>query len=137
MIHAISVRTKPGVDFQDITEAVQEAVSAGGVESGTCFVFVPHTTAAITLNENADPAVLEDIAARLEAVAPQRGQYHHSEGNGPAHVKASLVGNCVMLLVDRRRLVLGTWQGVFLCEFAGPRERKALVKVVADAEERK
>ena len=136
MIHAISVRTKPGVGFQDITEEVQEAVSAGGVESGMCFVFVPHTTAAITLNENADPAVLEDIAARLEAVAPQRGQYHHSEGNGPAHVKASLVGNCVMLLVDRRRLVLGTWQGVFLCEFDGPRDRKVLVKVVADAGER-
>ena len=137
MIHAISVRTKPGVDFQDITEEVQEAVSEGGVESGMCFVFVPHTTAAITVNENADPAVLEDIAACLEAVAPQRGQYHHSEGNGPAHVKASLVGNCVMLLVDRRRLVLGTWQGVFLCEFDGPRERKVLVKVMEDAEEKK
>ena len=130
--HRLSVITRSKVEFQNITRAVQEVVDSSRVESGVCYVFVPHTTAAVTLNEQADPSVVEDIAEQLESIVPQQGNYHHSEGNSPAHIKASLFGSFSMVLVDDGRLVLGTWQGIFFCEFDGPRSRSVLVKILPD-----
>jgi len=130
--HRLSVRTRSKVEFQNITRAVQEVVDSSRIENGVCYVFVPHTTAAVTLNEQADPSVVEDIAEQLESIVPQQGNYHHSEGNSPAHIKASLFGSSEMVLVDDGRLVLGTWQGIFFCEFDGPRNRSVLVKILPD-----
>jgi secondary thiamine-phosphate synthase enzyme len=99
------------------------------VQSGICHVFVPHTTAGLTINEHADPNVTRDIAAQLDSMVPQHSHYQHAEGNAPAHIKASLIGSSVTVFVEEQRLVLGTWQGIFLCEFDGPRQRTVLVKV--------
>jgi len=107
-------------------------VKSADVQSGLCYVFVPHTTAGITVNEHADPSVVEDIATQFEAMVPQHHGYRHMEGNAPAHIKTTLVGNSETLLVENGKLVLGTWQGVFLCEFDGPRNRTILVKLVSD-----
>lgn len=128
----LSIRTRSRVDFEDVTEKVQGVVESSGIESGVCYVFVPHTTAGITVNEHADPSVVQDIAARLEALVPQHNNYRHTEGNAPAHIKASLVGNSETLLVESGKLVLGTWQGILLCEFDGPRNRTILVKIMSD-----
>jgi secondary thiamine-phosphate synthase enzyme len=130
--HRLSVRTRSKVEFQNITRAVQEVVDSSRIENGVCYVFVPHTTAAVILNEQADPSVVEDIAEQLESIVPQQGNYHHSEGNSSAHIKASLFGSSEMVMVDDGRLVLGTWQGIFFCEFDGPRSRSVLVKILPD-----
>ncbi len=132
MIHRVGVSTKARVEFRDITGEVQAMVKASGIEDGICHVLVPHTTAAITVNENADPSVAADITAQLEAIVPKHSDYHHMEGNAPAHIKASLVGNSQTLLVEGGKLALGTWQGVFFCEFDGPRNRTILIKIVPD-----
>jgi len=108
----------------DITKRVAEAVRASGVQEGLCFIYVPHTTAGVTINENADPSVREDILACLERLAPAAARYRHAEGNADAHIKASLVGSSASVIVEGGKLVLGTWQGIFLCEFDGPRNRK-------------
>lgn len=131
MIHRLSVDTKARVEFVNITRLIQDVVSSSGVKNGLCHIFVPHTTAAVTVNEQADPDVVDDIVAQLDALAPQRDKYLHTEGNAPAHIKASLLGDSETLLVENGRLVLGTWQGIFFCEFDGPRNRSVLVKVVA------
>ncbi len=131
-MHKINLRTSSRVDFQDITPKVQDIVRSSGTESGLCYVFVPHTTAAVTVNEHADPSVATDIAAQLEVVAPQHNRYRHLEGNAPAHIKASLIGTSATLPIESGKLVLGTWQGIFFCEFDGPRDRKILVKIVPD-----
>ena len=131
MIHKLSINTRARVEFQNITRLVQDAVSSSGIKSGVCYVFVPHTTAAITINEQADPDVVEDIIAYLDALVPQHGKYRHTEGNSPAHIEASLLGSSATLMVENGRLVLGTWQGVFFCEFDGPRNRSVIVKVMA------
>jgi secondary thiamine-phosphate synthase enzyme len=131
MIHRLSVNTKARVEFVNITRLIQDVVSSSGVKNGLCYIFVPHTTAAVTVNEQADPAVVEDIIAQLDALVPQRGKYRHTEGNAPAHIKASLLGSTETLLVENGRLVLGTWQGIFFCEFDGPRSRSVLVKIMA------
>ena len=132
MVHRVSIRTNSRVDFQDITPQIQGVVRDSGVESGTCHVFVPHTTAGITLNEHADPSVADDIAAQLESMVPAHSKYRHMEGNAPAHIKASLAGDSETLLIEDGRLILGTWQGIFFCEFDGPRNRTVLVKIVPD-----
>lgn len=132
MIRTLNIKTRSRVEFQNITRAVQEVVDASRIENGVCYVFVPHTTAAVTLNEQADPSVVEDIAKQLEAIVPQHDDYHHSEGNSPAHIKASLFGSSEMIMVDDGRLVLGTWQGIFFCEFDGPRNRSVMVKILPD-----
>ncbi len=116
-------------EFVDITGRVREAVAASGVADGACRVFVPHTTAAVTINEGADPAVTRDIIMELDKVIPHRDGYAHAEGNSAAHIKASLVGSSETILVSGGSLVLGTWQAVYFCEFDGPRTRKFLVKV--------
>jgi len=132
LIHKVDIKTKSRVEFQEITQKVRDIVGSSGVRSGVCHVFVPHTTAGIMVNEHADPSVVEDIAAQLELMVPQHKNYRHKEGNSPAHIKASLVGNSQALFIEERRLVLGTWQGIFFCEFDGPRNRHVLVKIVAD-----
>jgi secondary thiamine-phosphate synthase enzyme len=132
LITRLKVTTRARVEFQDITSQVQEAISSSGIEDGACYVFVPHTTAGITINEHADPSVVMDISEQLSRMIPQRGDYRHLEGNAPAHIKASVVGNSQTLLIEGGRLLLGTWQGLFFCEFDGPRQRTVVVKLIAD-----
>lgn len=125
----IAVRTEGAQQFVDITQQVRMVVRESGVKSGECHVFVPHTTAAVTINENADPNVRKDILNRLEEVAPSSGNYLHTEGNAHAHIKSSLVGASLVVFVEAGQLVLGTWQSIFLCEFDGPRTRNVMVRV--------
>ena len=132
MITRLKVTTRAKVELQDVTAQVQEAVRASGVQSGVCYISVPHTTAGVLINESADPDVGRDILAQLERIAPESGSYRHREGNAPAHVKASLVGSSQALPIEGGRLLLGTWQGIFLCEFDGPRQRTLLVTLLAD-----
>ena len=118
----------------DLTGIVQQVVRDSGVVDGICVVFIPHTTAGVTVNENFDPDVKHDVLSKLAALVPEHESYYqHAEGNSDAHLKASLVGNNATLLVDGGRLVLGRWQGVYFCEFDGPRMRDVLVKVLGDA----
>ena len=132
MLQRVGIKTSSRIEFQDITPRVQELVASSGVENGVCYILVPHTTAGVTVNEHADPSVVEDIADQLEVMVPRHNDYRHMEGNADAHIKASLVGNSEVLFVDGGRLVLGTWQGVFFCEFDGPRNRTVLVKILPD-----
>jgi secondary thiamine-phosphate synthase enzyme len=132
MIQTFQVKTSSRTEFIDITRSVQEAVKKTGAEDGVCTIFIPHTTAAVTINENADPSVFHDILMELDKIVPFKDQYHHMEGNAPAHIKASLVGCSQTVFVESGRLVLGTWQGIFFCEFDGPRNRKVHVKVISD-----
>ena len=123
----INVRTRSRIDMVDITASVQEKVSAAGLNSGICLVYVPHTTAGITINEGADPAVCQDILKKLNELVPANAGYQHMEGNADSHIKASIMGSSVTLMVEDGQLVLGTWQKIFFCEFDGPRSRKVLV----------
>ncbi len=131
-MHRLSFRTRSKADLQDITLEVQKAVQSSGVASGVCHIFVPHTTAGITLNEHADPSVVDDITTSLDTLAPENIRYRHMEGNSPGHIKTSLIGSSVAVFVEDGQLVLGTWQGIFLCEFDGPRNRTILIKVIPD-----
>ncbi len=125
-----NVSTRSRTDFIDITSDVSKAVSGSGVKEGIAVVFVPHTTCSVTINEHADPAVVEDIEGHLaKAVPPNRG-YRHSEGNADSHIKTSMFGSSETIIVEGGRLVLGTWQGIFLADFDGPRTRKVFVKVI-------
>ena len=130
MVQRLSVRTSARMQFVDITRDVQDAVKSSGVSDGVCTIYVPHTTAGITINENADPDVTRDIMDTLERLVPRDASYHHIEGNADSHVKASLMGSSVNVFVENGRLVLGTWQGIYFCEFDGPRSRQVHVKVV-------
>lgn len=132
MLNTLTVRTGSRSEFLDLTGQIQEAVRESGVQEGWCHLFVPHTTAAVTINENADPSVKADILMVLNKIIDDKGPYRHLEGNSPAHIKASLIGPQLTLLVSGGRLVLGTWQGVYFCEFDGPRSRRLHLKVVAD-----
>ncbi len=126
-----SIQTQSRSQMIEITRRVQELVSQYGVEEGFAMVHVPHTTAAVTINENADPDVKHDLLRKLETLIPQRETYYqHGEGNSDSHVKTSLVGNSVMALISEGKLVLGTWQGIQFCEFDGPRTRQFMVKIV-------
>lgn len=127
----LTINTTARCEMIDITDRVAEAVRRAGVRDGICHVFTPHTTAAITINENADPDVPRDILQALERIVPLSGDYRHAEGNTAAHVKASLFGASQTVLIKDGRLVLGTWQSLFFCEFDGPRTRKVLVGVTA------
>ena len=131
-IQEFSVRTRTRTEFLDISAQVSKIVQESKVQSGMAIVFVPHTTAAVTINENADPSVQHDLLADLNRLIPFAGPYQHSEGNSAAHIKSSLVGPSETLLIDNGRLVLGTWQGVYFCEFDGPRTRKVWVKIISD-----
>lgn len=125
-----TIKTGRRTHFVDITEAVGEAIRELGIEKGVVQVFVPHTTAGITINENADPDVVADMDAALERMVPWEGRYRHGEGNSAAHVKASLMGSSVMVPVENGAVSLGTWQAVYLCEFDGPRSRRVNVQKV-------
>lgn len=127
-METIEIATHARTQAVDITARVQEAVARAGVRNGVVVVASAHTTAGLTVNENADPDVMDDLLAALERLVPRRGPYAHSEGNSDAHIKASLVGLSVSLPVQEGRLVLGTWQGVYFCEFDGPRRRRVFVQ---------
>lgn len=128
MISTISIRTRNRSEMIDITAEVTEQLQKAGLEEGVCHLYVPHTTGAITINEGADPSVATDIQTMLNTLVPWEDSYRHLEGNAAAHIKSSLVGNSVMVLVESGRLKLGTWQAIFFCEFDGPRSRKVYIK---------
>ncbi|MDA8432962.1 MAG: secondary thiamine-phosphate synthase enzyme YjbQ [Nitrospiraceae bacterium] len=132
MVRYINVKSRTRTEFIDITDKVQEVLKEAGIVSGICYLYVPHTTAAVTVNEGADPSVQRDIQALLNKLVPFEGDYHHREGNSSAHIKASLIGTSETVLVDEGRLVLGTWQSVFFCEFDGPRHRRVALKCIGD-----
>jgi len=125
------VTTHVRTELLDITDKVKDAVAQSKVSSGMCFVYVPHTTAAVTVNESYDSDVARDITAALSKLVPHRGGYAHSEGNADAHIKAAMVGSCQAIPVEEGRLALGRWQGVFFCEFDGPRQRRVHVQVLS------
>jgi secondary thiamine-phosphate synthase enzyme len=120
----ISVKTHSRIDMVDITPLVQREISKGGVTEGLCVVYVPHTTAGVTINEGADPAVCQDITRKLSELVPPNEGYRHMEGNADSHINASIMGSSVTVLIESGRLVLGTWQKIFFCEFDGPRSRR-------------
>ena len=123
----LEIQTQARTELVDITARVQAAVAELGVKTGAVTVFVPHTTAGVTINENADPDVVTDITAALEKLIPWNGHYRHGEGNSAAHIKAGLMGSSVRVLVENGRLQLGTWQSIYFCEFDGPRTRLAWI----------
>lgn len=127
----ISLQTHSRVEMIDITAAVQKAVREEKIEEGVCLVYTPHTTAAVTINENADPDVPRDIIAALDKAVPFSANYRHAEGNSAAHVKSSLVGASELIIIEKGRLVLGTWQSIFFCEFDGPRSRKVFISIIS------
>ncbi|MDR1837451.1 MAG: secondary thiamine-phosphate synthase enzyme YjbQ [Treponema sp.] len=127
-----SVRTGGQTDWLNITGEVQKAVAASGVREGICVIFVPHTTAAVTINENADPDVPHDVNLALNVISPDRREFRHNEGNSAAHTKSSLVGPSLTLIVTGGRLLLGTWQGIWFNEYDGPRTRKVHVRVMGE-----
>jgi secondary thiamine-phosphate synthase enzyme len=125
----VNVKTRARTEMVDITSMVQAEISKSGVTEGICTVFVPHTTAGVTINEGADPDVCQDVIAKFSQLVPPNDGYRHSEGNSDSHIKASLVGSSVSVLVEGGRMLLGTWQKIFFCEFDGPRSRKVFVKL--------
>jgi secondary thiamine-phosphate synthase enzyme len=129
MTKNITIKTALRTEFVNITSSVQKVVSQSGVKSGICYVYVPHTTAGVTINEGADPSVVEDIITALNKLIPNKAGYRHMEGNSDAHIKASLLGSSQAIIVEDGRLLLGTWQAVFFCEFDGPRSREVTIKI--------
>lgn len=132
MSFSFSLRTSKKEELVDVTGKIQELVTKSGLKNGLVVIYVPHTTCGVTINENADPDVQSDLLMALKKAIPDTLPYSHLEGNSPAHVKASLVGSSQIVLVEEGRLQLGTWQGIFLCEFDGPRLRQVWVKILAE-----
>ena len=130
MTQTFSVKSLKQTELIDITRPVQEAVQKAGVKEGLCVIFTPHTTAAVTINENADPSVPRDILMELNKIVPFEDRYQHTEGNSPAHIKSSLIGCSELLFIESGKILLGTWQGIFFCEFDGPRNRQVHIKVI-------
>ncbi|MBI3694103.1 MAG: YjbQ family protein [Acidobacteria bacterium] len=130
MIHKFKIQTKTRNGMVDVTSEVQKVVERSGVESALACVFTPHTTAAITINEHDDPDVARDIVKTLEKLVPQKGDYRHYEENSDSHIKSTLAGCSQTVIIDDGRLQLGTWQGIFFCEFDGPRQREVWVKIL-------
>jgi len=126
----IQVRTSKATEMVDITEKVERAISEEEIAEGVCYLFVPHTTAGITINEGADPSVRQDILKELDQVIPREDDYRHTEGNAAAHIKASLVGSSVVVFLQGGKLCLGTWQSLYLCEFDGPRRREVWMRII-------
>jgi len=129
MIETIGVSTRERTELIDITSLIRKAVGDSGVMDGSCLVYIPHTTAAVTINENADPMVKRDILMILNRVIPFSDDYHHAEGNSAAHIKATLIGSSERIIVKDGDIVLGTWQGIFFCEFDGPRSRRVVLQI--------
>lgn len=131
-MESFGIKTRSRTELVDITREIDEIVKMSGVVSGICFVYVPHTTAGVTVNESYDLDVARDISVTLSRLVPAGAGYHHTEGNADAHIKSVLVGCFQAIPVENGRLALGRWQGVFFCEFDGPRERRCLVKIIGD-----
>ncbi len=131
MFSQLSIHTNGRTEFIDITYKIQNAINESKIKSGICQIYVPHTTAGITINENADPSVARDIQMELNKVIPFDDNYHHLEGNAAAHIKASVIGASTSVIIEDGRVCLGTWQGVYFCEFDGPRHRKVWLKILA------
>lgn len=129
----LTVATSQRTELVEVTAKVQKVVTQAGVKQGMCYLYVPHTTAGILINENADPDVARDITKSIDRLVPHEGDYRHSEGNSDSHIKATLVGGSLHVFVENGKLVLGRWQGIFFFEFDGPRERQLHVKIVRDA----
>ena len=127
----LDVRTNSQTQFIDIAQEVQQAISKSGIKSCICQIFIPHTTAGVTINENADPSVTRDILMELNKVIPFSDGYHHQEGNSAAHIKSSLVGCSLAVIIDGGQIQLGTWQGIYFCEFDGPRSRRLWLKIIS------
>ena len=132
----ITVKTHSHTELVDITNEIQSVLKAVNFTSGICMLYVPHTTAGITINESADPSVRRDILMVLNQMVPWKADYRHMEGNSPAHIKTSLMGTSQIVAVEDGRMVLGTWQGIFYCEFDGPRTRKLHIKLISDLNSR-
>jgi len=130
MSSQFSVSTHSSTELVNITSQVQNELKRAEIKSGICIVYVPHTTAGITINEGADPAVAKDMVMELNKIVPLQDEYAHAEGNSAAHIKTSLFGSSVQIPVEEGRLSLGTWQSVFLCEFDGPRNRRVIVQLI-------
>lgn len=131
-MEVLRVKTRRRTQLVDVTEQVERVVASGGVASGVCYVYVPHTTAGVIINEHFDPDVATDLEGVFERLVPRSGPFRHAEGNSDSHAKAVLTGTSQMIFVEQGKLVLGQWQGVFFCEFDGPRERKMWVKVIGN-----
>lgn len=129
MIHEFSIKTERE-NMYDITSRVKDAIAKDGIKGGYCIVYCPHTTAGITINENADPDVIHDLLLGLDKAFPDLNEFRHMEGNSTAHLKASFTGSSQMIIIEEGRLVLGTWQGIYFCEFDGPRNRRFYVKTI-------
>jgi secondary thiamine-phosphate synthase enzyme len=129
--NVLDVKTSFRTQFVDLTSQIKQLVARVGIPKGICYLYAPHTTAAITINENADPSVVQDIIKQLDKLVPWQDNYRHTEGNAAAHIKAGILGTSQFVLINDGQLVLGTWQGIFFCEFDGPRQRKVLVKIIA------
>jgi secondary thiamine-phosphate synthase enzyme len=130
MLKYLNVKSRQRNEFIDITQRVEEVLAEAGIKSGVCYIYVPHTTAGVTINEGADPSVQQDILATLSGLIPHEGGYRHAEGNSDAHIKSSLIGSSQYVVIDGGKLVLGTWQSVFFCEFDGPRHRRVALKLI-------
>lgn len=130
MIQEIAVATATQVELRDITYEIQQAINKAGIKEGLAILFVPHTTAAVTINENADPDVAVDMVNGLNELIPMQNQYRHREGNSAAHIKSSLIGASEQIIIRNGKLLLGTWQGIYFCEFDGPRTRKLQIKLI-------
>ena len=130
MLIKLDITTNAHTEMKDITRLIQTAVTDSGVKDGICTIFIPHTTAAVTINENADPDVVRDFTKEINKIVPWEDGYYHAEGNSAAHLKSSMIGFSEQIIIDKGRLVLGTWQGIYLCEFDGPRRRKIYVKIM-------
>lgn len=130
MVYSYSLKTHKREEMIDITDYVQESIKKSNLSDGIVVVFVPHTTAAVTINENADPSVKKDITTFLAETIPQSSRFSHIEGNSDSHIKSSLIGPSLTLIVENGRLLLGTWQGIYFCEFDGPRSRNFVVKTI-------
>lgn len=132
MLKSINIKTRVKNEFVDITSYIHEAVNESNVKHGICYLYVPHTTAGITINEGADPSVVKDIQSVLGKLVPSNQNYLHTEGNSDAHIKSTLIGMSEVVPIENGQLILGTWQSVFFCEFDGPRNRRIIVKILGD-----
>lgn len=130
MLKTLTIKSRSNTEFIDITEDIHKAIKESGIKSGVCYIYVPHTTAGITINEGADPSVKRDIITTLNKLIPFEGDYQHMEGNSAAHIKSTIIGVSLFVLVEDSKPILGTWQSVYFCEFDGPRHRRVIVKVV-------
>lgn len=130
MLETIEVKTSQRIEMIDITGRIETIISKAGTQNGICYLFVPHTTAGITINENADPTVKLDISSKLNKLVPAGEDYSHLEGNSDSHIKSSIIGSTLNLIIESSKLVFGTWQGIYFCEFDGPRNRKLYARII-------